>query len=510
MTTKALKQIIFLIVLLIAFAIIQLFIKNNILAVCLLGVMVVGIFIYLRRSNTTSKRQKDKIIRQGKRVRARILSVKDYQRTSIILSLQIEHPEKFYVTSYVITNADSEERDKYKPDQQLNVFVNPDNQYEVYIPETKKVNEPTRSKGGAWVTVFIVLVSVCSFGIPFIVDFFDYSDRVFKDVAFVSGGEDKGNIWEVRFQAPKSIFIKIYDPLSGEKIKSIKDKKDEELESYTDFFISQQGQKVYIVGTGNTPVIDVYDADTYNKIAGIKDFEKTNSLLGNGITTVQKRSSYYSFNKDDVIDITTNDGNKCFYDIQKDKFFDTENDIREYIEDADYAVVAKQMFTYVLSNIPNSANKHQLYLVAAKSKKVLQTLRGFVGSNSFDVNYFNENKKYYFKDFTLAPLCEETYFLEGKFIYFDALLAIIQHVDAINKDAKELISGIEKSGKTLFSIKEADYPNIDDMKENSYAPRSNQELKTIRSNDKIVFLFDKYGALCVDINTGKIIWKYEP
>jgi len=508
MTTDNIKKIILLIVLILVFGIIQLFIKNNIIAISLLGVMIIGILIYLKRSNTISKRQKNKIIRQGKRVRARILSVKDYQRNSIILSLQIEHPDKFYVTSYIITKADQEVREKYKPDQQLNVFVNQKNHYEVIIPEDKKVRTPiTRTSfWGLLSTLGIIALSV---GVPLIISLFDTSDREFKDIAFVHSGNQE-NIWEIRFESPKKIFFKIYNPATNKKIKSFRDKKDMKLDHNTNFFISQRGHNVFIIGTGNTPVIDVYDATSFTKISDIKDFEKTNSILGDGIASVRKWHMYYKFNKDDFIDITTNDGEKCLYDIQLDKFFDSENDVREFIEESDFAVIANQMFVFALSNVPNSENKHKLYLIEAKNKKVLETLKGYAGSTSFDVKYFNSKKKYQYKDLNLTLLAKDRYFLKGKFLYFDAYLAIIHHVNGINKDAEELISGIDKSGTTLFSFKESDYPNVDDMKDDNFHPINSQKLEVIRLNEKFVFLFGKYGALCIDSNIGKIIWKYEP
>jgi hypothetical protein len=91
----------------------------------------------------------------------------------------------------------------------------------------------------------------------------------------------------------------------------------------------------------------------------------------------------------------------------------------------------------------------------------------------------------------------------------DASLAIIQHVTAINENADEELSGIDKNGKILFTINQNEYPNIKDMTEYNHVPNYDQKLKVVRSDNKIIFLFGKHGALCVVINTGKILWKYE-
>ncbi len=507
MTTDNIKKIILLIVLILVFGIIQLFIKNNIIAISLLSLMVIGILIYLKRSNATSIRQKNKIIQHGKRVKAHILSVKTVNHNSIILSLLVEHPEKFYVTSY-ITNSYMMTRESYKKDQQITVFVNPINQYEVIIPETKKETNPA-PKTAFWGVFTTVGIIALSFGIPLFVALFDTSEREFKDITIIQSNKQE-YIWEIRFESPKKVFFKIYNPITNEKIKSFKDKKDIKLDHYTNFFISQQELKVYIIGTGNTPVIDVYDAVTLEKVSDIEKFEQSDKILRKGIASIHFETPNNRLTKDNVITITTNDGNKCFYNIQQNEFYYSEKELKDYFEESDYALLSKQMFVFVQSNIPNSVNKHQLYIIETNNKKGIEYLQRHAGSINLDVDYFNKNRKYSFKYCNLIPLCPENYFLEGKFLYFDASIAIIQHVTAINDTADELITGINKSGKTLFAINQSDYPNIKDMTENNHKPNYNNKLKVIRNSNKIYLLFDKNGAMCMDINTGKILWKYEP
>ncbi len=313
----------------------------------------------------------------------------------------------------------------------------------------------------------------------------------------------------MKFQPPKKIYINIYEPFSKEKIKTIKDKKEEELNNSMDFFISQQGQKVFIVGTGNTPVLDIYDAITYQKLSDIKKFEQSHKKLKEGISEIEHRPSYYGTNKEDVILITTNDGEKIYYNIPQDKYYKNENVLKEDKEESIYERMKRQMFTFVFSVSQTNSNRHQLCIVESNNKKSIPTLLEISETKNLNTNYFKQYKKQYFKYCNLIPLSGNKYFFECQFLYLDSTMAIIEYYPSMKKDVEELIIGIDKRGKVLFDIKQNDFPGIESFRKNMFKPRHYSKLKVIRDRDKIIILFDVYGAFCIDINTGKITWKFE-
>lgn len=485
------------------------FIQDKTTAYLIFALSVATFIIYLLwlivRKNIRRK-QNIRITQETPGVNARILAVKAPRYGVMVLQLRIGGPGQEYITS--LTVADSEEnRNKYSAGRDITVFVDPNNRHHVIIPEPTKGNNPRRKFSWIWI-IYSISISG-SVILPIIIGLADTSDREFKDIALVQVKGQKENIWEVLYESPKKIFINIYDPLTNKKIKSIKDKKQEELDYSINFIISQQDQKVFIIGTGKTPLMDVYDALSYEKISDIEVFEKSNSLLAQGISEISAKKFYYNLNEDGFIEITTNDGNKCYYNIPNDIFYYSEKELDESVQKMNTDRLRRQMFSFALSSVPEAVDKHQLYLVEINSEKGIDPLRTLAGTNSLNVENFNDDDNYYSRYCKIVPLMKDSFFLEGKIIYSDASMVVIQHVTAINKDAKEIISGIGKSGNTLFTINQSDYPNIDDMNEDHYNPRTYQNLDIIRSGDNIIFLFAKYGGLCVEITTGTILWKLE-
>ncbi|HNW88606.1 MAG TPA: hypothetical protein PKN48_03030 [Bacteroidales bacterium] len=485
------------------------FIQDKTTAYLIFALSVATFIIYLLwlivRKRIRRKRN-IRITQETPGVNASILAVNATKYNVMVLQLRIGAPGQEYITS--LTVADSEEnRNKYSAGRDITVFVDPDNLHHVIIPEPIDGNKPRRKFMLLWIIYSITIGG--SVILPIILGLADNSDRDFKDIAFIKVKGQQENIWEVLYESPKKIFINIYDPRTNKKIKSIKDKKREELDYSTNFIIVQQDQKVFIIGTGKTPLIDVYDALSFAKISDIKTFEKSNSLLAQGISEISNKLFYYLPNDDGFIEITTNDGNKCYYNIPDDKFYYSEKDLDEYVRKTNDDRLLRQMFSFALSKVPEAVDKHQLYLVEINSEKGIDPLRTLAGTNSLHVDDFNDHDNYYYSYCKLVPLMKDKFFLEGKIIYSDASMVVIQHVTAINKDAKEIISGIGKSGNTLFTINQSDYPNSDDMIEDHYNPRNYQNLNIIRSGDNIIFLFAKYGGLCVEIKTGIIQWKLE-
>ncbi len=471
-----------------------------------ISILVIIVFIFYQGVRNKMKHKHiQQIIQHTQKVNAKILAVKSDMPKIIILQLMIGLPGKEYITSLIIDKSEENIGINYKAGQDLPVFIDPENPHNIVIPEANQ-EKPYKKRFNWFKLIFIsglaatFITPIC---LPFLSDIFDHSGRVFKDIAFIQVDDKQENIWEVRYKSPDKIFISIYDPLTNKKIKIIKDKKEMEMDFSADFFIIQQNQKVFIIATGTAPVLDIYDAITFEKFSDIKKFEESNIFFNKGISEIQNVSLNDKFVTDNIFEITTNDGNKCYYDIPDNKFYHTES------HKTIYTLLSRQMFIFVLSFIPDAVEKHQLYIIKTTDEKGITILQGLAGSYNLNVDYFNKNKDSYYKYCELVPLCNDQYFLKGRIKWLDSSMVIIQHATAINKEAEVLFSGIDIKGKTLFTIKQGDYPNIDKMTEDSYLSNDYRDTKIVRANNKIVFLFGKYGGLCVDVKTGEILWKLE-
>jgi hypothetical protein len=509
MKTTQTSKIVILFLLIFAFIIISLKVENNIKAAACMG----GILLILWLSNVISEiivnKRRNSIIKKNVKIKAKIVSSKIYSNRTI-LQLQIILSGESYITSMVNRISKDEIDGIYEVGQIIEVFINPENRYEVIIPEHTKTKK--RQFRINWATIITITVSASPIIIPIVIAIFDTSGREFKDLAYVRAGETQESMWELRFEEPSKIYIKIFDPLNKSKTISIKDKKAKELSSNTDFFIARQNQNVVILGTGETPVFDIYDPVTHKKISGIEDFEQKNEVLRKGIAKIESKTIHSKFNKDKVIQIITNNGRGYYYDINQNRFYNSEDEIQKYFKQADLDLLSQHMSILALSPVPNSAvENHQLCTINATSKKGIDDLLSCIGDGNLDLNNFNKAYYYRYKYCKLTTLLKDDYFINGKIIYLDFDLIVIQYLESASAEAEFKIKAFDNTGKTIFKIELKDYPNIEKIKEDySSNLKSFYCKEVVRDKENLIFLFEKYGAICIDLKTGKLLWKFEP
>lgn len=471
------------------------------------GLFVVLMF-YLAFASRGRRRRNRKIIASTEKVSAKVLSVKRSGINNIILQLMIKNPKKDYVAGFVIHNPIEEQRNQYESGKNIYVYVNPDDPMDIIVPEP--IKQKTKGSKSGWQIFFWIAVMLPSVGLPVFFSIYDDTEDEFHDIAYIWDNKGQGNIWEVRFSDPDEIVMKVYDPIKDEKLETINDEKDNDYNGYADLFICQQKQKVFIIGKGDTPTIDIYDAVSFEKLSDIKSFEKTNSILANGIASISRNSNYNRLSKQEVIEITTADGKKCFYNIDENVFYYSDKELEDHFKNADYLQMSRQLFSFVLSKVPNSVDKFELNLIQSDKITSIQELLSAANSSNLDKEYFNENKDYYYKYCKFVSISGDKYFLKADKIYSDSTMAVIDYVTSLGDNAEEQICGMDKKGQTVFIVKERDFPNKDDMDENNYSPKNNGNLKCKRKDDKMVFLFAQYGAICVDLTNGNLLWKFEP
>jgi outer membrane protein assembly factor BamB len=155
----------------------------------------------------------------------------------------------------------------------------------------------------------------------------------------------------------------------------------------------------------------------------------------------------------------------------------------------------------------NPVVKTQLYSIESDAPKGINDLIYFSNSNKYNPEYFNVPD---YKHLILKPILRNKEFVEGKIIWSDSDIVILQHFSSNVANALMRITAFDASGKQLFTFSQKDFPSIDKMLEDYDTNFSILLIDDVtRENDRIYIIFGEYGAVCMDIITGKMTWKYE-
>jgi hypothetical protein len=480
-------------------------VKNQIAALIYNIGLLLAFWTFQIISNGFKQIKTNRIFKGSNRSNAKIISIEKY-KNNLVFQLNISTEKGPYICSYVHciqTNAGFEE---YRPGDNFSVYINPKDPYDLHVLVPKKKKQPSERNYGGLIWTFIVMGFI---GLPFIIDLFDTSDRMLKNTEHIAENNHAGQIWEIKFKSPKKLFIKVDDPYTNKTVKSIKYKSDSDIDYYTNFSIYKQKINVLIIGyNSSTPVFDVINSTTFEKVSGISELERTYKELESGIVRIEKMSLNKKFFNDEIFEFTTTDGLICFYNVQKDLFFNNEKALKKYIDDTDEENFLQNLFAFALSTVEGSDYQKQLYGISSTSEKYYSKLYGLAGTYNFDLISFNKSKRYNCKKCEATLLSEEK-FLESKIVYFDTELVVVISKVSMKKDTDEKIAAFDSSGKKLFEIQSIDFPNVKSMKENNYNIGSTGKFKCSKSGNQIIFNFSEFGILCFDLVTGKQVWKHE-
>lgn len=314
--------------------------------------------------------------------------------------------------------------------------------------------------------------------------------------------DETKTIWELRYDKPKNIYINIVDPFTNKQIRQIKDKKSSGLDYNISFSMSRHNSNIVLIGFGNTPVFDVYNTNTYEKISGSEKLEQLDPKLKNSIASISRKSIDKKYFRDDIIEIKARDYTKYFYDVQRALFFRSEKELDSFVDKTDYEMTPERLTAFVLS-------EDRLYAVTHQGKEKAYYFFKIAGSSSFDVQYSNKYKQRDCGKCEVSLLSDEK-FARGRIIYSNTSAAVISHIKSRNLYEEGAVSTYFYPDKKLFQIMEKDYPNFAMMKKNNYHPGDRVEVSYVEKDSQVILGFWKYGALCIDLSAGRIIWKFEP
>lgn len=458
-----------------------------------------------------ARRHSGKIISGTQKISAKVLTSKRMNADVSVVQLQVFHPSQTYITGVSLSALAGYDMNSFQVGKNISVYVNPENLHEVIVPAPahEHTTKPAvRTRGVFW-TIFVILISSSGFIIPVLIAVFDTSDRLYNNSAVIYDDAGSPKLWEILVKQPDKMFFRIYDPATGDKVKSFKENRDEDSDYDLKLFICQQDKKVFVVNTEGEPLIDVYNAATYEKLSDIKSFEKTNPVLSSGIAEVKRLQTNTSVHQENIIEITSKDGNKCLYDITKNKFFSDGNEFGKYSHTTDSALMSKQLSVFVLSRMQGGVEKFQLYLLTSDDARSWSSIMQLRLYHNLDVDNYNSNRGYSYPSSKLLPLSGNSFYLKADIVYSDYNVAVLKYNESLAQDAEQLISIVDRTGKKICTLRESDLPNHDDMKDDYYYWGNELDKNCFRYKDQLVILFGKYGAISIDVTTGKQLWKFE-
>jgi hypothetical protein len=430
-----------------------------------------------------------------------------HAKNRLVLQLQISENDQGYISHLIISKPNQDEIDNYKQGTIIDVCINPKDKHDIFMPDQRM--EAMGKIRINWLAIYMPLLFIGLFLGPEIVRNLNASAREFKSSIFIENGNGQQNIWELRYESPKIIYLSIYDPVKGTIIKTIKDKKPKDL-NIDDFFISQQGENIVLVGIGLTPVFDIYDAKSFQKISGIEEFEQNNEILNMGIARFNSAMIGTSkFLNEIIIKILTNKGELYYYNINQNKFYFSEDEVKRNIYQSDSTLMGQHMYAFALSyNRVYADRKQYLYYFESSNIKGLNELISFAGRDDFEIGLFDQGSHYVNKYSKCSLLLNDEYFY-AKILYFDFEIVVLQYAKTLDLNADLYITGFDRSGKRIFDLIQSDFPNVDDM-----IDKTRIDLVYLghitRKKDNLIILFKQFGAICINLKTGKQVWKFEP
>lgn len=428
-----------------------------------------------------------------------------YYKKKMVLQLSIPDEKSDYISDLVINRPYDDDLRFFKKGSKIDVCVNPKNKHDIYYPaERTYPGNAFKYKLDAFLTIFFCIAPLASIIIPLALD---TSGQKFQDMAWISTNDTLNNIWTVSFNERNKIFISLYDPITQTETKEIKDKKEVDLWQGTRFYICPQEENVMIVGCGTTPVVDVYDP-LLNKLSDITALEKSFPELYSGIVQIETKTNTSRLIKEDMFEIRCNNGSKYTYNATRNKLYQSSIEADNEFRSIDSLEMSKRGNAFLLlTTDTNALINTRLYSLESQTPKGINDLVFFSGSNKYNLKHFNEPD---YKYLTLKPIVKYKTFIEGKIIWSDSDFVILQHFNSNVANALMHITAYNASGKQLYSFSQKYFPNIDKMREDYETSFRFLKFDDVtRVNDRIYIIFDEYGAVCLDINTWQMRWKYE-
>jgi membrane protein YdbS with pleckstrin-like domain len=482
-------------------------VENSWIAVSAMGLLLVVLFVYRIALTRVRKRKREKILETGKYTATEIMESK-ILKEYLILQLRIPEQEQSYYTSHIIKRPNDTQVYKYIKGAQLDVCVHPDDKYTVFIEDEIGIPKSWSISNLGETVLVVFLISL--FIVPF---FFENSkdENTYHQTSKIIALENQTyRLWQVYIKNFTDIIIRVYDPATNEKIASIDTIMEDSIASNGHLSICQQNEKVFIYGNWYAPIIAVYDARLFKKIMDKRAFEQSFPFLEKGIASMNTYQQHRSkFNKEDILEFDTRDNKKYFYIIKQNRFLHSEEEVEKYVFTTDSAFISEHGFCFALLKDSNSIDKYRVCILETEKEKDISTLVYYAGHQiilkdfMWDTRAYEDKTKPVPKPIT-GPLDN------ARVAWFDFETVVVeQHIKTSSGYAYSM-TGFNKTGQILFTLKQSDFPNYEQMKEEEFLVPEHFHYDIIRDRDFLILTFSDFGAVCVNLQTGLPLWKIEP
>ncbi len=340
--------------------------------------------------------------------------------------------------------------------------------------------------------------------------YFNWSCEKRTDTLVLAFYDDAQNtIWELHYDRKRKIYVDIIDPKTNNKINHISVADTMDLDYNMSFKITKQNDNIVLIGFGETPIFNVYNPITFKKTKGMAELETMDPKLDSTIIRMELDSPNSLFFNDIILEFITTYPDRQFYNVQKELYYNNIDELKAYITKVDEEMIPVQLITYILVQPDNDNDVSQLYKLTSRDKNKAYYFAMHAGSNDNTIKDFNYYKKRDCDKCQLTKLNDQK-FTNTVIAYCDTSIVVLVTNDYVNSPDLETIRAYDSKGVNLFEISQFDYPNLETRTKSKDLTRIASEYIYLQDKNQLIIHFGKFGALCMNLSTGKTDWKYEP
>ena len=303
----------------------------------------------------------------------------------------------------------------------------------------------------------------------------------------------------------------IYDGAKGEVLERTKNTYDGRTPKFNVFTL---GDSIWSVGGSSgdgKPELRVLDTNTNQETLNIASFTQKFDQLKSGILNLQYSHEVLFFRH---FDIKTLDGRNFVYYPDFDQLFESNNDLKKWLDVEKYEYMSQLTSGWVLDGY----GRRELYQVSGIRAEVMAAVLNQSKDSYTDYDYETELEKRTGSDdvpvqFSAKKIGEGQVFINGEILYQDNDIVLILHQEDARDLSPKLISLAAKDKGIVWTAKE-------DKLVTGMRTRTNDDFSSMffvkddfsaeRVKDSVLVKYEQGGMVSFDIMTGNVLMTFDP
>lgn len=315
-------------------------------------------------------------------------------------------------------------------------------------------------------------------------------DGILMSAIISPDDEGNNNLWVMTYKYKSSKYIintYIYNPEKNKILKNFETESTAFPSLSKLYCANKEVWKINSSTTGIEAGIYVYDPLSGEEKLNTRGF--CDKYLQSGI------SNLWVIENPLRINIETKDGRKPVFNIEEGKIYDNVSDYSKAKKD-DKEIIS--IFSLGVEKSGEEARK-KLYLVSGpKSNLQEKNISESYFSNPSTLKFFTKSEA--------KPLNDKVY-LEGIMPYQDDECCFVFHQTQTGNEAERILTCIDKKGNTLWSVSTEDdlFPSLRATQKDAFSTMFfiKNNIHVFRSNELVLFVYDRYGFIGFDFQTGE-------